>query len=99
MTRLGSDRLGERARRGVVAVLGGVVSRLLKLRLTPAPGPRLVVYGDLKPEHVLFPDGPDEQPVFIDPGLSRGGDHQDARNSPPARSSLRSQRHRPTASS
>jgi hypothetical protein len=36
------------------------------------------VYGDLKPEHVLFPDGPDEQPVFIDPGLSRGGDYQDA---------------------
>uniref|UniRef100_A0AAU1IC28 Aminoglycoside phosphotransferase family protein n=1 Tax=Streptomyces sp. NBC_00180 TaxID=2903632 RepID=A0AAU1IC28_9ACTN len=78
VTRLGVDRLDERARRGAVAVLGVVVSRLLKLRLLPAPGPRLVVYGDLKPEHVLFPDGPDEQPVFIDPGLSRGGDHQDA---------------------
>jgi hypothetical protein len=78
VTRLGVDQLDERTRRGVVAALGAVVSRLLKLRLTPAPGPRLVVYGDLKPEHVLFPDGPDEQPVFIDPGLSRGGAHQDA---------------------
>ncbi|MGF0177232.1 phosphotransferase [Streptomyces sp. Marseille-Q5077] len=77
VTRLGVDRLDERARRGAVAVLGVVVSRLLKLRLLPAPGPCLVVYGDLKPEHVLFPDGPDEQPVYIDPGLSRGGDHQD----------------------
>ncbi|MEU9396926.1 hypothetical protein AB0D86_43920 [Streptomyces sp. NPDC048324] len=76
--RLGVDQLDERTRRGAVAVLGGVVSRLLKLRLTPAPGPRLVVYGDLKPEHVIWPDGPDEQPVYIDPGLSRGGAHQDA---------------------
>ncbi|MFE5923597.1 phosphotransferase [Streptomyces sp. NPDC056468] len=78
VTRLGVDRLDERARRGAVAVLGVVVSRLLKLRLLPAPGPGLVVYGDLKPEHVLFPDGPDEQSVYIDPGLSRGGDHLDA---------------------
>ncbi|WP_432198862.1 phosphotransferase [Streptomyces sp. bgisy027] len=77
VARLGADQLNERTRRGVVAVLGTVVARLLKLRLTPAPGPRLVVYGDLKPEHVLFPDGPDEHPVFIDPGLSRGGAHQD----------------------
>ncbi|MEY9998114.1 hypothetical protein ABIE67_010235 [Streptomyces sp. V4I8] len=75
--RLGVGQLDERTRRGVVAVLAAVVTRLLKLRLTPAPGPRLVVYGDLKPEHVLFPDGPDEHPVFIDPGLSRGGAHQD----------------------
>ncbi|QCX77233.1 Phosphotransferase enzyme family protein [Streptomyces sp. YIM 121038] len=78
VARLGVDLLEERTRRGAVAVLAVVVSRLLKLRLTPAPGPRMVVYGDLKPEHVLFPDGPDEQPVFIDPGLSRGGSHQDA---------------------
>ncbi|WP_327591450.1 phosphotransferase [Streptomyces chartreusis] len=77
VARLGADQLEERTRRGVVAVLGTVVARLLKLRLTPAPGPRLIVYGDLKPEHVLFPDGPDEHPVFIDPGLSRGGAHQD----------------------
>lgn len=78
VARLGGDQLEERTRRGVVAVLAAVVARLLKLRLTPAhSGPRLVVYGDLKPEHVLFPDGPDEHPVFIDPGLSRGGAHQD----------------------
>ncbi|MFE2431276.1 hypothetical protein ACFXJ5_31625 [Streptomyces sp. NPDC059373] len=35
-----------------------------------APG-AAVVLGDLKPEHFLFPDGPDGQPVFIDPGLLR----------------------------
>lgn len=75
--RLGVDRLDERTRRSAVAELRVVVSRLLKLRLTPTPGPRQVVYGDLKPEHVLFPDGPDEQPVFIDPGLSRGPAHTD----------------------
>ena len=75
--RLGVDQLDERTRRGAVAVLSTVIARLLKLRLTPTPDPRLVVYGDLKPEHVLFPDGPDERPVFIDPGLSRGAAHTD----------------------
>ncbi|UQA95704.1 phosphotransferase [Streptomyces halobius] len=68
---LGADRLGEHTRRGAVVVLGVVVDRLLRLSLTPAPGPRDIVYGDLKPEHVLFPDGADEEPVFIDPALTR----------------------------
>ncbi|MGW0992196.1 phosphotransferase [Streptomyces sp. NPDC002523] len=76
--RLGLDRLDERTRRGVAAVLGAVVARLLKLRLTPPTGPTVIVYGDLKPEHVLFPDGPTEAPVFIDPGLARGPAHHDA---------------------
>ncbi len=76
--RLGADRLDERTRRGVVAVVGVVVARLLKLRLTPPTGPTVIVYGDLKPEHVLFPDGPSEAPVFIDPGLARGPAHHDA---------------------
>ncbi|GGU49898.1 phosphotransferase [Streptomyces violascens] len=76
--RLGVDRLDERTRRGVAAVVGVVVARLLKLRLTPATGPTVIVYGDLKPEHVLFPDGPTEAPVFIDPGLARGPAHHDA---------------------
>ncbi|MEU2284296.1 phosphotransferase [Streptomyces sp. NPDC013178] len=75
--RLGADRLGERTRRGVVAVVGVIVARLLKLRLTPPTGPTVIVYGDLKPEHVLFPDGPSEAPVFIDPGLARGSAHHD----------------------
>ncbi|MEU1409838.1 phosphotransferase, partial [Streptomyces sp. NPDC005728] len=76
--RLGLDRLDERTRRGAAAVLGVVVARLLKLRLTPPTGPTVIVYGDLKPEHVLFPDGPTEAPVFIDPGLARGPAHHDA---------------------
>ncbi|WP_149824154.1 phosphotransferase [Streptomyces tailanensis] len=76
--RLGLDRLDERTRQGVTAVVGVVVARLLKLRLAPPISPTVIVYGDLKPEHVLFPDGPDEDPVFIDPGLARGPVHHDA---------------------
>ncbi|MFE5262918.1 hypothetical protein [Streptomyces coelicoflavus] len=30
-----------------------------------------LAYGDLKPEHVVFPDGPDGRPVLLDPGLLR----------------------------
>ncbi|MGW3201926.1 phosphotransferase [Streptomyces sp. NPDC001118] len=75
--RLGLDRLEERTRQGVAAVVGVVVARLLKLRLTPPIGPTVIVYGDLKPEHILWPDGPAEAPVFIDPGLARGPAHHD----------------------
>ncbi|WP_051828620.1 phosphotransferase [Streptomyces bicolor] len=75
--RLGLDRLDERTCQGVAAVVGTVVARLLKLRLAPPIGPTVIVYGDLKPEHVLFPDGPGEAPVFIDPGLARGPAHHD----------------------
>ncbi|MFG2322891.1 hypothetical protein [Streptomyces sp. NPDC048568] len=46
------------------------VRRLLALRRTlTAPTGTSLAYGDLKPEHVLFPDGPGGQPVFLDPGL------------------------------
>ncbi|MFH9735870.1 phosphotransferase [Streptomyces sp. NPDC017260] len=76
--RLGLDRLDERSRQGIVAVVGVVVARLLKLRLSPPTGPTVIVYGDLKPEHILWPDGPTEAPVFIDPGLARGPAHHDA---------------------
>jgi hypothetical protein len=75
--RLGHDQLDDYTRRGVASVLGVVVARLLKLRLTPPTGPAVVVYGDLKPEHVLFPDGSAEAPVFIDPGLARGPAYHD----------------------
>ncbi|MFD9630033.1 hypothetical protein [Streptomyces violascens] len=54
------------------SVLTTVVSRLQRLRLAPTVGARPVVYGDLKPEHVVWPDGPDGAPVFIDPGIARG---------------------------
>jgi hypothetical protein len=78
ISRLGLDRLDERTQQGVAAVVGVVVARLLKLRLTPPTGPTVIVYGDLKPEHILWPDGPAEAPVFIDPGLARGPAHHDA---------------------
>ncbi|MGW0345884.1 phosphotransferase [Streptomyces anthocyanicus] len=46
------------------------VRRLLALRRTQtAPAGTSLAYGDLKPEHVLFPDAPDGRPVFLDPGL------------------------------
>ncbi|NBM14681.1 phosphotransferase [Streptomyces sp. GC420] len=76
---LGQARLEKRTRHGVAIVVRQVIARLLRLRLaTPALGPAQVLYGDLKPEHVFFPDGPDELPVFIDPGLQRGPAHADA---------------------
>ncbi|GAA0419009.1 hypothetical protein [Streptomyces luteireticuli] len=59
-------------------VLGSVVLRLRRLRPAPAAGHRPVVYGDLKPDHVVFPDGADGRPVFLDPGLSRGRPQTDA---------------------
>ncbi|MFE4873479.1 hypothetical protein [Streptomyces sp. NPDC056682] len=54
------------------SALTAVVSRLQRLRLAPTAEVRPVVYGDLKPEHVHFPDGPDGAPVFLDPGIARG---------------------------
>ncbi|MGI5337513.1 phosphotransferase [Streptomyces sp. CA-181903] len=53
-------------------MLSTLVLRLRRLRPTPAAGHRPVVYGDLKPDHVVFPDGADGRPVFLDPGLGRG---------------------------
>ncbi|MFG2406851.1 hypothetical protein ACGFR8_21360 [Streptomyces brevispora] len=51
--------------------LSVVVSRLRSAHAEPSPAlARPIVFGDLKPEHVLFPPG--ERPVFIDPGLMRG---------------------------
>ncbi|MEU6290315.1 phosphotransferase [Streptomyces sp. NPDC046988] len=77
LDQLGTARLEERPRRGVAIVVRQVIARLLRLRLAPALGPAQVLYGDLKPEHVLFPDGPDGRLVFIDPGLQRGPAHAD----------------------
>ncbi|MEU9412511.1 phosphotransferase [Streptomyces sp. NPDC048281] len=77
MSRLGVDQLDERSRQGLAAVVGVVVARLLKLRLAPPISPTVIVYGDLKPEHILWPDGPQQAPVFIDPGLARGPAHHD----------------------
>ncbi|MGW6202199.1 phosphotransferase [Streptomyces sp. NPDC055089] len=68
---LGTARLEERTRRGVAIVVRQVIARLLRLRLAPALGPVQVLYGDFKPEAVLFPDGPDGRLAFIVPGLQR----------------------------
>ncbi|WHM36886.1 phosphotransferase [Streptomyces sp. BPTC-684] len=56
-------------------VLAEVVARLRKVRLTGAPA--AVVYGDLKPEHIVFPDGSDGRPAFLDPGMSLGHPESD----------------------
>jgi hypothetical protein len=76
--RLGADRCPADDRAEVVAVLRQVVVRLHRLRarvLPPSPR-RVLAYGDLKPEHVLYPD--DGPPVFIDPGLLLAGTAVDA---------------------
>ncbi|MFD8550287.1 phosphotransferase [Streptomyces fradiae] len=52
------------------AVLDAVVSRLRRASAGPALLDRPVVYGDLKPEHVIWPDH-GGGPLFIDPGLMR----------------------------
>ncbi|MDX3386184.1 phosphotransferase [Streptomyces niveiscabiei] len=69
---LGAERREHGAREEVVELIHRSVGRLrqLHMALPPATGTTLV-YGDLKPEHVLFPDGPGERPVLLDPGLLR----------------------------
>ncbi|MEK2474435.1 hypothetical protein [Streptomyces noursei] len=53
--------------------------RLRRLRPAPTAGHLLpVIYGALKPDHVVFPDGADGRPVFLDPGLGRGRPQTDA---------------------
>ncbi|QRX96427.1 hypothetical protein [Streptomyces noursei] len=53
--------------------------RLRRLRPAPTAGHLLpVIYGALKPDHVVFPVGADGRPVFLDPGLGRGRPQTDA---------------------
>jgi hypothetical protein len=77
--KLETGRCEPGTREQVVGVLRRTVARLHRLRtaVVPAAGTELA-YGDLKPEHVVFPDGPGSRPVFIDPGLLRGGQVVDA---------------------
>ncbi|MGA5135199.1 lactate/malate family dehydrogenase [Streptomyces olivoreticuli] len=57
----------------VAQPLATVIGRLRRLRLADAEeGGAVVTYGDLKPEHAVFPQGLDGRPVFIAPGLARG---------------------------
>ncbi|WP_285574076.1 hypothetical protein [Streptomyces sp. RTGN2] len=51
-------------------VLTAVVSRLRQARMQPVVADLPVIFGDLKPEHVVF-DG-QGRAVFLDPGLQRG---------------------------
>ncbi|MFF0626758.1 hypothetical protein [Streptomyces sp. NPDC004296] len=68
LERLGSDRCtADRAR--VVEAFTTVVQRLRRQRATLPSSVGSLAYGDLKPEHVFYPDGIGGRPVFIDPGL------------------------------
>ncbi|WP_245971027.1 phosphotransferase [Streptomyces rishiriensis] len=70
--RLGAERCASADRILVVGLLRDVVVRLHRLQATGLPqqtSRRVLAYGDLKPEHVVFPEGTSGHPVFIDPGL------------------------------
>ncbi|MEV6502183.1 phosphotransferase [Streptomyces prunicolor] len=79
LSRLGVERCAEDERAEVIALLRAVVARLHRMRPTVlAPGQAVLTYGDLKPEHLVFPDGPGGRPVLIDPGLLRARSSVDA---------------------
>jgi hypothetical protein len=71
LDRLGADRRTPDEQHLVVGQLRRTVARLHRLPSTglPPAAQRVPAYGDLKPEHVLFPDQLSGQPVFLDPGL------------------------------
>ncbi|MFD7685621.1 hypothetical protein [Streptomyces sp. NPDC059781] len=70
--RLGEERCTPAVREEVVTLARRSVRRLRRLRMTlPAAEGTTLAYGDLKPEHVMYPDGPGERPVLLDPGLQR----------------------------
>ncbi|MGP3777028.1 phosphotransferase (plasmid) [Streptomyces sp. SDT5-1] len=71
---MGADRCPPEAGAEAVAHLRAGVARLRHARLRALqPTHQVLLYGDLKPEHVIFPHGAAaERPHFIDPGLSRG---------------------------
>lgn len=72
LDRLGVERCAPQRRRQAVRRLHRTVARLQWLGgVVLAPARTVLAYGDLKPEHVLFPDGPDGRPVLLDPALLR----------------------------
>ncbi|MFG2620672.1 hypothetical protein ACGFXC_23970 [Streptomyces sp. NPDC048507] len=76
---LGADRLPADVAANVAAVYKQVVARLLRLGARTMPsGPPSLSYGDLKPEHVLYPGGVGGRPTFLDPGLLTAGPIVDA---------------------
>jgi hypothetical protein len=69
---LGSQRLEPVVREQAVELVCVSVRRLHGLRMAlPSLPDGTLAYGDFKPEHVVFPDGPDRRPVLLDPGLQR----------------------------
>ncbi|GGW99750.1 hypothetical protein [Streptomyces chryseus] len=62
---------------GYGELLAPVVERLRAVPLREAPF-QPVIFGDLKPEHVVFPAGADGPVMFLDPGLQRGRPCADA---------------------
>jgi hypothetical protein len=71
--RLGEERCEVGSRAETIELVRGSVARLRGLRMAlPGAVGTTLAYGDLKPEHVLFPDGLDGRPVLLDPGLLRG---------------------------
>ncbi|MFB8177701.1 hypothetical protein ACFC8N_16870 [Streptomyces sp. NPDC055966] len=72
MDRLAECRNKAEQRQEMLQLVHRSVGRLrrLRMRLPLADGTSLA-YGDLKPEHMTFPDGIDGRPVFLDPGLLR----------------------------
>ncbi|MEV7285065.1 hypothetical protein AB0O01_10985 [Streptomyces sp. NPDC093252] len=70
--RLGEERCAPGTREDVVRLMRTSVRRLRRLRATlPAAEGTTLAYGDLKPEHVKYPEGPGGRPVLLDPGLVR----------------------------
>lgn len=77
--RLGAERCEDEQRQEAVVLLRRAVARLHRMRMALAPTARTsLVYGDLKPEHVVFPDGAEGRPVLLDPGLLLAGPAVDA---------------------
>ena len=72
---LGADRCPVEDHEQLVDEMRQVVARLHRLRFsallkTARP---VLAYGEVKPEHVVFPGGVAGRPVFLDPGLMRSG--------------------------
>lgn len=69
---LGQGRCDQQSCQELTELVRASVERLRRLRMMlPAAEGTTLAYGDLKPEHVVFPDGEDSRPVLLDPGLMR----------------------------
>ncbi|MEU7041490.1 hypothetical protein AB0A77_10570 [Streptomyces varsoviensis] len=78
LRRLGEERIRDgQEREQVRLLLVASVERLMRHRALSQPRCPALIHGDLKPEHLLFPEGADGAPVFLDPGLQYGGECAD----------------------